>query len=73
MKHTIYLPAGLERRVREYLRRRRKTTLSSLVQEALTAYLEEREPARLLEIAGIVQSAKGPAARERAEDAVPIR
>jgi metal-responsive CopG/Arc/MetJ family transcriptional regulator len=73
MKHTVYLSADLEKRVRDYLRRRGKGTLSSLVREALAAYLDDREPARLLELAGIVREAAAPAARERAEDAVPIR
>jgi metal-responsive CopG/Arc/MetJ family transcriptional regulator len=73
MKHSIYLPDRVERMVRKYLRSRRGASLSSLVQEALEAYVAEPDPSHLLELAGIVEHAEGPPARDRAEDVLPAR
>jgi metal-responsive CopG/Arc/MetJ family transcriptional regulator len=56
MRATIYLPDDLARVVEVYLKEHPQTSLSALVQEALEARLR-RNPAALLELAGIVEKA----------------
>ncbi|RIH84974.1 CopG family transcriptional regulator [Calidithermus roseus] len=66
MRTTIYLPDDLAHVVEAYLKEHPETSLSALVQEALEARLR-RNPAALLELAGIVEKAKVNAG-EGAED-----
>jgi metal-responsive CopG/Arc/MetJ family transcriptional regulator len=66
VRATIYLPDDLAQAVEAYFKEHPETSLSALVQEALRARLR-RNPAALLELAGVVEKAKG-SARERAED-----
>jgi metal-responsive CopG/Arc/MetJ family transcriptional regulator len=56
MRTTIYLPDDLAQKVEAYLKEHPQTSLSALVQEALEARLR-RNPAALLELAGIVGKA----------------
>lgn len=66
MRTTIYLPDDLARAVEAYLKEHPETSLSALVREALEARLR-RNPAALLELAGVVERATR-TAREGAED-----
>lgn len=66
MRTTIYLPNDLARVVEAYLKEHPQTNLSALVREALEARLR-RNPAALLELAGVVEKASG-SAGEGAED-----
>ncbi|MFN4073552.1 MAG: CopG family transcriptional regulator [Thermus sp.] len=66
MRATIYLPDDLAQAVEAYLKDHPETNLSALVQEALWARLG-RNPAALLELAGVVEKAAR-SAREGAED-----
>lgn len=66
VRATIYLPDDLAQAVEAYFKEHPETSFSALVQEALRARLR-RNPAALLELAGVVEKAKG-SARERAED-----
>ncbi|KGQ21919.1 ribbon-helix-helix domain-containing protein [Thermus filiformis] len=66
MRATIYLPDDLAQAVEAYLKEHPQTSLSALVQEALRVRLE-RNPAALLELAGIVEKASVNA-EEGAED-----
>jgi len=67
MRTTIYLPDPLTKAVEAYLKEHPETSLSALVQEALEARLVPKNPAVLLELAGLVKTASTPA-RENAED-----
>ncbi|MFZ5991399.1 MAG: CopG family transcriptional regulator [Deinococcota bacterium] len=58
MRTTVYLPDDLARAVEAYLKEHPETSLSALVQESLAARLR-RNPAVLLELAGIVEKASG--------------
>ncbi len=66
VRTTIYLPDDLAQAVEAYLKEHPQTTLSALVREALEARLR-RNPAALLELAGLVERASG-SAGEGAED-----
>ncbi len=66
MRTTIYLPDDLAQLVKAYLQEHPETSLSALVQEALEARLR-RNPAALLELAGVVERASVNAG-EGAED-----
>lgn len=67
MRTTIYLPDPLARAVEAYLKEHPETSLSALVQEALEARLTPKNPAVLLELAGIIPVASG-SAHDHAED-----
>jgi len=71
VKRTIYLPDQLDARVEAYLREHPGVSLSGLVQEALEQRLAPRDPARILELAGLVPSAST-RAWEHAEDRVAL-
>lgn len=72
MHTAIYLPDPLSEAVEEYLKGHPETSLSALVQEALEARLAPKNPAALLELAGLVKTAFTPA-RENAEDRLTRR
>ena len=67
MRRTIYLPDELGARIAHYLNDHPETSLSALVQEALTQRLAPRDPRALLDLAGFVRT-QSSSARERAED-----
>ena len=67
MRRTIYLPDSLAERVHAHLREHPELTLSALVQRALEERLGARDPAAILELAGIVPTASTQAG-DNAED-----
>ncbi len=68
MKRTIYLPENLDRRLMCYVRAHPGVTLSSAIQDAVDTFIGGKSPRRILRLAGVVNQASGPAARDRAED-----
>lgn len=57
MRRTLYIPDELWEQLRDYLKQHPQENASSVVQVALRDKLRPRNGERLLELAGIVESA----------------
>jgi metal-responsive CopG/Arc/MetJ family transcriptional regulator len=67
MRRTIYIPDDLAWHVETYLRHHPRTSLSTLIQEALREKLIPRDPRGILKLAGLVPEASTQAG-QHAED-----
>jgi hypothetical protein len=57
MKRTIHFPADLAQQMEQYLQEHPHETWSGLVQKSVQRTLQPKDPAKLLELIGIIENA----------------